>query len=649
VATDLIFQGIYTPLLGNAVELNFNPPPAGYSEASCSLTTDQVSIDGRCACTIPVSAVFTLNDVSIIGHAAIVHKAYAAFTLDDAIPEGAALFEAGVYRGLETSTTAVDAAGLNCYLQTISQFLNGNHCYQALTSLLEPSDLRYTEVNAGWAIVAHKHKPSSIAWDIAELLARQQQTFYQASPPRHITGFVSWDEAKARQLVTLSGYKAPPRKHKAWFFKFDEGNQKTQGWRSFYKLGTKIRRQENVVWDQGTTHSWLWGGWHYPPPTPLPVYVGSPNLKFYQPEPYFLGGAILVFGRPCYAWPLLYLYPILNPGVTILIHSIHVIRTVDQVNIPVTSVSLKFDSESWAWGVSLTLQTPENMALLESVNGNPCEIQVELDGLYFTALIEEWGENWQFGEHTYTASGRSPLALFSYPYAPVRSYLETDQKLAAQLIDFELSNTGWAAEYDQSLAQLFTTDWLIPGGAWSYQNKAPIDAIIQIAKAVGARAYADRNAKLIHIAPRYPGDPWYWDDLTPDQTIPLNLINSVSTQLTPQPYYNHVIVSGQSHGVTVTATISGSAGNVSAPMVTDNLITYVNAARERARNILSNTGKQARVTINLPLNTVTGLLEPGQLVKVSETTPWRGLVTGVNITANLGVITQSVEIERHYS
>jgi hypothetical protein len=83
-------------------------------------------------------------------------------------------------------------------------------------------------------------------------------------------------------------------------------------------------------------------------------------------------------------------------------------------------------------------------------------------------------------------------------------------------------------------------------------------------------------------------------------------------------------------------------------MITDNLITYVNAGRERARNVLSNTGRQARVTLDLPLNETTGLLEPGQLIEVADTIPWRGLVTGININAAHGVVSQSVELERHY-
>jgi hypothetical protein len=198
------------------------------------------------------------------------------------------------------------------------------------------------------------------------------------------------------------------------------------------------------------------------------------------------------------------------------------------------------------------------------------------------------------------------------------------------------------------LSQMFTIDWLVPGGAWSYQNKAPIDAIVQIARAAGARAYADKTGSLVRIDPRYPISPWNWASATPAKTIPISLVRSVASQLSPQPLYNQIYVSGQTQGVLVSGILTGSAGDKPAPMVTDSLITHVDAGREHARNVLSNTGRQARVTLDLPLSATTGLLEPGQLVEVSDAIPWRGLVTGINVLASHGVVSQQVEIERHF-
>ena len=687
MATDLIFQGLYTPPSGNAVDFNFNPSSIGNAEAGCTFITGQVGITGTATCSIPVSpadlifqglytppsgnavelnfnptpagyteyaeagCAFTTDQVIIAGSVAFIPNVYltsAAFTLSDVGISGESHFEAGVFRGIEASRSGVDNAGRNAYLQTTGQFLQGTHHYSELESAMEPADLLYSESRFGWTDVPHQHKPASLAWAIGKPLAQQRQADYSAAPAKHLNRFTVWGQAEPLQAQRSSAYIAPAAKPKAWLYRYCEGSTRLLAWSSLYGIATDTNRLESSLWDQGTPHSWLWGGWHYPPLPPPTPYTASPNLAFYQLEPDFIGGAVLVFGRPCYAWPLSNTRITISTGATIVLHTINVKRTSDNVGIPVLSATLKFDVDSWAWGVTLNLKTPETMALLESVNGEPREIQIELDGIYITALIEEWGETRVFGEHTYTASGRSSLALFAYPYAPLRSYLEADEKTAAQLIDHELLNTGWSAAYHANLVQLFTTDWLIPGGAWSYQNKAPIDAVVQIARTVGARAYADRNAKLVHIAPRYPINPWDWNAATLDQTIPLSLVRSLSTQLNPQPAYNHVIVSGQSHGVTVSANITGSGGDVSAPMITDNLITYVDAGRERARNVLSNTGRQARVTLDLPLNDTTGLLEPGQFVEVSDTIPWRGLVTGINVTAAYGVVSQSVELERHY-
>ena len=314
------------------------------------------------------------------------------------------------------------------------------------------------------------------------------------------------------------------------------------------------------------------------------------------------------------------------------------------------TVALSYcQARSWAWSVSLNLKTPEAMAMLEPVSGEPRQVRIDIDGIYITAIIEEWGENRQLGSRTYTASGRSTLALLSDPYAPLRSYSEATDTTAAQLIDRELLYSGWTASYHPALAQLFTTDWLVPGGAWSYQNMAPISAITTIAKAVGARAYADKNLPIVHIDPLYTVSPWDWATATPDKYIPLNLPRTINTQLRPKPIYNHVYVSGETQGVLVSATRSGTAGDRPAPMVTDRLITFVGAGTEAARNILADTGRQASVTFDMPLNTTTGLMEPGQLVQVQESVPWRGLVTGVDVSAQMGVISQSVTVERHYT
>jgi hypothetical protein len=691
-AVELIFTGPYEPLAGDAVALDFNPPPPNTATASIDGTLDSVTgaayvtvhapvlVDGvlddatgavtgvaLAAATLagqlddaggdvaaypigPASLAGLLDDTTGLIETVGGVNATLSATLDDVSAAIVVNWSAGVFRGLTASRSAVfETTQTRAERQITGGIRQAAEQRPMIRSAWQPADAVPAERAARWVEVARKRLDLTSGWDFVPARHAQAASHYSASPRKALGAAIEWQIAGVLSRALLDSYHSPPRLAYQLALDYTQGRPVAGDWLAGYGLATVTDRRWSVLpWEIADPHSWIWGGWHYPPPEPPPPYAGSPELVFYQPMEDFTGGAILELNRPCYAWPLVRRHTTMNKGVTIVLHTVNVTRLPDLVNVPALSASLQFDIDSWAWGVSLNLRGPQAMALLEPVNGEPRQVRVEIDGLYVTAMIESWGERRQFGETVYTATGRSPLALLAQPFAPIRSYLEASQKTAAQLIDRELLNTAWSASYHADLLQLFTTDWLVPAGAWSYQNKAPIDAIVQIARAVGARAFADRNAGLVHIAPRYPVSPWSWSTATPDKTIPLGLIRSINTQLSPQPDYNQVYVSGINQGVLVAVKRQGTEGDQPAPMITDSLITYVNAGRERGRNILANTGRQSRVTLDLPINEITGLLEPGQLVEVSDDIPWRGLVTGINVTGEHGAAGQQVEIERHY-
>ena len=109
---------------------------------------------------------------------------------------------------------------------------------------------------------------------------------------------------------------------------------------------------------------------------------------------------------------------------------------------------------------------------------------------------------------------------------------------------------------------------------------------------------------------------------------------------------------GRENGVNARVTRDGQAGELPAEQIVDDLITHVDAGRERGRVELSKAGDGAAVTLDLPLLTGSGqpgLLLPGQLVEVDDINgAWRGLVTAVQITATRQSVTQTVEIERRF-
>jgi hypothetical protein len=673
---ELIHQGAYTPPLASVANFDFNPPPANFHYPYWDFVLDDVTGIINIAYTMNVSVNATLDDAIVV--VSCIPPRYASFDLllDDAegldyaiwappvtidcqledttmVAEG--LWFSGVWRGLWTS--------LGFPQETLKELVDlpVRMPHQETSRLRSAPKLPWVAALAtphtqgiSWVVPKHNPVHQHVPWEAANKLATSLRDGYASPEKHHVHLKNPWEVADIFSVNKSSIYSSPPHKDLAADFLFDKSNFKQTNY--WFPFGWAVYRQtgEKLPWEVGTPHSWIWGGWpDPPPPPPPPPYVPSPNLEFYQTMLDYVGGAIMQHSAPCYAWPLDYVPeppPVgPSPGVVIVIHSLAVKRLPDMVNVPVQSISARFDRNSWAWQASLSLQGEAAMDLIKPVSGEPRSVRIEMDGFYLTIMIDEYTKDESFAEVRYNASGKSPLALFTEPYSAVRSYTSTGQATASQLIDYELLNTGWSAQYHSSLSQLFTTDWLVGAGVWSYQNKTRIDALTTIAKAVGARAFADKSLPIVHIEPMYPVSPWNWSTIMPDKTVPEWLIRNQSIQLATRPAYNQVYVLGENQGVGVNAVRDGSGGDIPAPMVTDRLITIVGAGSEAARNILSAAGRQEMVTIDLPINSTTGLLEPGTIVEVQGTSAsWRGIVESLDISAQLGAAAQRVTIERHY-
>jgi hypothetical protein len=115
-----------------------------------------------------------------------------------------------------------------------------------------------------------------------------------------------------------------------------------------------------------------------------------------------------------------------------------------------------------------------------------------------------------------------------------------------------------------------------------------------------------------------------------------------------KPAYNRVYVSGVSQGVLGRVTRTGSAGDVIAQLVTDPLITASDAARQRGIAVLGDTGRQAMVTLRLPVLPETGVITPGKFVRYTEGLDERvGIVRSVNVDAGFPEVFQTLRLETH--
>lgn len=316
------------------------------------------------------------------------------------------------------------------------------------------------------------------------------------------------------------------------------------------------------------------------------------------------------------------------------------VRVSDSISVPVRSLSLALDVDSWAWSFSAQLPW-DAMALVEpGVDGAPVELQATVNGIAVRLAVEVIGRDRQFNQVGIRISGRGISAALADPYQPVTPFGNAGGALTAQQLLDQALPSGWTADWG-------LTAWLVPAGVWAHQG-TPMSAAVAIAAAGGGYVQPHNTARQLRILPRYPSAPWTWAAATPDLELPAAVTQREAIEWVQRPRYNRVYVSGTSAGVLGRVTRAGTAGDVLAPMVTDALTTHVDAARQRGLAILGDTGRQARVTLRLPVLAETGIIVPGRLVRyVDGGTTRVGLSRSVAVDAGPGATWQTVGVETH--
>ncbi|ATA53927.1 hypothetical protein CKY39_12380 [Variovorax boronicumulans] len=202
-------------------------------------------------------------------------------------------------------------------------------------------------------------------------------------------------------------------------------------------------------------------------------------------------------------------------------------------------------------------------------------------------------------------------------------------------------NNGWAIDYRIG-------DWFVPGGTWAFQG-TPIAAVLDIATAAGAIVQPHNTEPTLRILPRYPAAPWMWHTLTPDYVLPADVVSVEGIEWVRRPAYNRAFIYGATGaGVRGEITRSGTAGDYAAPMVTHPLITHADVAMQRGLAELSNTGRQAHVSLRMPVLQETGLILPGSLVRYDGGDAMRlGLVRGIALDEAWPTLRQTLTVETH--
>lgn len=389
------------------------------------------------------------------------------------------------------------------------------------------------------------------------------------------------------------------------------------------------------------------GWWQiaYPWPAP-PIDPNAPSspvaLRFCRLAD---GTTALVFGCPPPPQPGTGTIVVPVRRTYLVLNTVTLVRASDSAPLTALSLALQIDTDSWTWGWDASIPGAE-LALVEPIAaGEPVELIATVNGEAFRLLAERIARDRRFAQSRLRISGRGRAAMLADPHSPIVTRSNGSDRSAQQLLADALTDNGvalgWTLDWQAA-------DWLVPAGL--YNHTGPYIAHAQrLAEAAGAYVQADPLTDTLRILPRYPLLPWEWDTATPDVDLPSAPVVREAIEWLQRPDYNRVFVSGtEAGGILGQVTRAGTAGDVVAPMVTDPLVTHADAARARGRAILADTGRQARITLDLPILPETGILTPGQLIRYTDAgTPRTGLVRSTAVRAQLPAARQTIELETH--
>lgn len=323
-----------------------------------------------------------------------------------------------------------------------------------------------------------------------------------------------------------------------------------------------------------------------------------------------------------------------------VINSASLIRVSDSTDIPCSSITIKLDRDSWGWTLSASLL---GRAAHDLIPVCPGKVRATLNGFSWDFIVDDLRYSRAFGEFSATLAGRSPAAVMASPYATTRSYQEPLLHTAQQLALQELA-LDWQLDWSEEL-----TDWTVPEGTYDYQNLTPMESIVRVVKAAGGWVWADATEAVLHAVPRWPYKPWDWANAVPVASLPSSYTLTEQRRAETGAEYDCILVSGGvNNGVCVLATRTGMPGTYPADAVVDSLITDVAPATARAIQEIADAWPMKHYSLSLPLQASpagAGLLLPGTVFDfVDGEDGWRGLITGVTLSASRESIRQDLEI-----
>lgn len=301
-------------------------------------------------------------------------------------------------------------------------------------------------------------------------------------------------------------------------------------------------------------------------------------------------------------------------------------RVSDNQEINIISANLQLSRSQWAANISLVCGSRIDRDMLFS--GGPQEFRLLINGYEFFGLAEEPAVRSSFNQSQWIIEGRGSIAALSGPHVAARSYSNPTSAGVAALITNELTGTDWQLNFTM-------LPFNVPAGAFSYIGKTPMEAIAQIAAAIGGMLYADGATKTLHVRPQWPVVPWAVSAATPDIAVHDNVILSYSSRPANSPQFNAAFVRGEQQGVECKIRKTGTAGDLLAPDIVDPLIVDTLAGRQRGTAVIADSGKKDDISITLPIMDTLPPVLPGMLLGISwQTEVFKAMADSITITGS---------------
>lgn len=313
----------------------------------------------------------------------------------------------------------------------------------------------------------------------------------------------------------------------------------------------------------------------------------------------------------------------------------------DGTPVPLESVSLSLDADSFAWSFRGKLADKDAISLVQQpLNTDPVQLVITINGTVFKVIVERIDHTRQFSERQILLSGRSLTALLGQPYQLQMSATQASDLTVQQIAELQLPE-NWSINWDLPA-------WIVPNGAFSYTAQTPIQVLMGIANDIGAVIKPSRTAQTMTFQRRYRVGPWQFGQAFADLTVPEAAIGSLTLRPPIPIDINGVYVHGSDvGGIIGWCRLTGTDGAKLAQTVNNSLITDVDAARLLGERILAANQPQPAVqSFTLPMDNVDfPFVELGWLVQVTlDNVPIRGIVNAVSLEVSLGSVRQTIQL-----